>query len=667
MERQNQTFSDHSQWATLPLKRKNHASGQSTPENDDGKRVRMRYSKEEEEKLIKEVIKRWDELYGTRSRFLPWGRKTSTWSEIAAQLGETSKGARAGEDVRKKWLYMKRVFLEKVDTQRSSSHSDSGPQLTPLEQKLLSLLRQPPAQSCNVPDIGAPRMDMSSAETGVLSSGGHHSMDFFSGYPGETDITSSRKMARGYSGYPLAADEMSCAAMLDSQVGDTDASAGDRREDDMDDEHTGQVVAPTSRNMGRPQSDDSGPIMAAIVNRQRFCLSVQMEAVKVLRRLVGDVHRYIEHVTVTGANVNVPTSVLPENDIPSHLPGCPTSNPLAINSIPIQLALLHDDILLDRFHFDRSTIAYLCAVLKPHVSNNWMQVEGTVCTALSFYATGTFRSPMGDACDIDQTVVKNIIKLVSDALVTVSDQFIKFPTSVIQNQVQQDFLSIAGFPGVVGALGCTHIAIRRPEMNLNLYVNRKQFYSMNLQITTTADCKITSAVARFPGSFSCSHVLHHSPLEAFCIKGNLGKGHLIAHSGYPLHQWLLPPLPNAHTKADLHYNEALRQTHCAVGKTVRLLKARFPCLDRSVLPLQYSPKVSARIILACCVLHNIATFRDVKLPGRSASVLAELPAAQEDYNCESDEEALSDNEEIVALRVTAGQEKQAFTIQQFFT
>ncbi|KAI1904670.1 hypothetical protein AGOR_G00008080 [Albula goreensis] len=632
MERPNQTYSDHSQWPTLPLKRKNQASGQSTPENDDGKRVRMRYSKEEEEKLIKEVIKRWDELYGTKSRLLPWGRKTSTWSEIAAQLGETSKGARAGEDVRKKWLYMKRVFLEKVEAQRSS-HSDYGPQLTPLEQKLLSLLRQPPVQPCNVPDIGAPRMDMSPAELELLSSGGHHSMGYFSGLPGDhTDMPGSRKTGRSYSSYPGSAEEM-----MENQAGDNEASTNDRREDELEDDRAGQLAPTASRNLNRAHIDDSAPVMAAIVNRQRLCMSVQMEAVKVLRRLVGDVHRYIEHITVSNANVCGPVSTLPENDAPSHLPAAPTSAPSTVTSIPIQLALLHDDVLLERFHFDRSTIAYLCS------------------------------SPMGDSFDVDQAVIKNIVELVSDALVTVSDQFIKFPTSAIQKQVQQDFLSIAGFPAVVGALGCTHIAIRRPDTNPNLYINRKQFYSMNLQITTNAECKITSAVARFPGSFSCAHVLQHSPLEAFCSKGNLGKGHLIAHSGYPLHQWLLPPLPNAHTKADVHYNEALRQTHGVVGKTVRLLKARFPCLDRSVLPLQHSPKTSARIILACCVLHNIATLRDVKLPGRSASVLAELPAAQEDYNCESDEEALSDSEEIVALRVTAGQEKQAFTIQQFFT
>ncbi|KAG5834242.1 hypothetical protein ANANG_G00259490 [Anguilla anguilla] len=608
MESQNQTFSDHSQWPMLHLKRKNNASGQSTPENDDGKRVRMRYSKEEEEKLIKEVIKRWDQLYGTKSRFLPWGRKTSTWSEIAAQLGETSKGARAGEDVRKKWLYMKRVFLEKVEAQRSS-HSDSGPQLTPLEQKLLSLLRQPPAQPCNVPDIGAPRMDMSQSETDVFSSPGRHSMGFFSGYPGDTDISSSRKMARSYSGFPLAADEMSCAALLESQTGDPEVSAGDRREDDPDDERSGQAAAPASRNLGRQHADD-GRSRHGRHRQQAAAVRVPAGGGRQGAEAAGGGRAPARRARDRARRESERARLCVAWQRRSPAPGSPASGAA---SVPVQLAVLHDDVLRERFHFDRSTIAYLCAVLKPHISNKWMRAEATA-------------------------VARSIVELVSDALVAVSDRFIRFPASAAQKRVQQDFLGVAGFPGVVGALGCTHVAIRRPEVNPNLYANRRQFYSMNLQITATADCRISSAVARFPGSFSCSHVLQHSPLEAFCSRGHLGQGHLIAHSGYPLNQWLLPPLPNAHTKADVRYNEALRRTHAVVGRTVRLLKARFPCLDRSVLPLQHSPRSSARIILACCVLHNVAVMRDVKLPGRGSGALAELPAALEDYNCESDEE-----------------------------
>ncbi|XP_036382718.1 putative nuclease HARBI1 [Megalops cyprinoides] len=433
--------------------------------------------------------------------------------------------------------------------------------------------------------------------------------------------------------------------------------------------------------------------MAAIVNRQRQCVSVQREAVKALKRLAADVRKYVDYVTTAGPNAKVSSSGLPGHEgllsfavkpTSGNLQNPDTSSPFALakpsepkispssplgslSSRPQDLSILNNDALLERFRLDRGTIVYLCELLRPHVANQQMPVESAVCAALAFYATGSLPSTVGDYFGTDQVALKNAVQIVTDALVTVSDQFIKFPPPTSQQQVQQDFFRIAGFPGVVGALGCTHIAIRCPQLHSNLYLNRKRFYSMNLQITATAACRITSAVARFPGSFSCAHVLQHSPLEAFCSRGNLGKGHLIAHSGYPLHHWLLPPLQSPQAEAEVRYNKALTRSHSVVGKTVGLLKARFPCLDRTVLPLQHSPKKSARIILACCVLHNVAVSRNVALPGVRDLGPVDPAAALEDFNCEGDEDTLSDSEEIVALRITEGQQKQAVTIQQFFT
>ncbi|KAJ8391715.1 hypothetical protein AAFF_G00086650 [Aldrovandia affinis] len=136
-----------------------------------------------------------------------------------------------------------------------------------------------------------------------------------------------------------------------------------------------------------------------------------------------------------------------------------------------------------------------------------------------------------------------------------------FPAPVVQQQVQQDFFKVARFPAMVGALGCTHIAIRCPQLHPNLYLG---FYSMWIPRT--------EIMARLPGSFSCSHV---------CSK------YIFAHSGYPLHKWLLPPLQNPPVDAEVRYNKALLRSHRVAAKTVGLLKACFPCLERSITPLQY--------------------------------------------------------------------------------
>ncbi|MGH0149781.1 UNVERIFIED_CONTAM: hypothetical protein FKN15_072985 [Acipenser sinensis] len=60
-------------------------------------------------------------------------------------------------------------------------------------------------------------------------------------------------------------------------------------------------------------------------------------------------------------------------------------------------------------------------------------------------------------------------------------------------------------------------------------------------------------------SRSChdSYILRQGPLEAFGREGNLGTGHLIGDSGYPLLPWLLTPVKNPQTSAGGRYTEAL--------------------------------------------------------------------------------------------------------------
>lgn len=47
----------------------------------------------------------------------------------------------------------------------------------------------------------------------------------------------------------------------------------------------------------------------------------------------------------------------------------------------------------------------------------------------------------------------------------------------------------------------THIPIKAPVEDENLYVNRKRFHSLNVQVVCNAANLITSYCARFPGNF----------------------------------------------------------------------------------------------------------------------------------------------------------------------
>ncbi|KAJ1211501.1 hypothetical protein NDU88_006860 [Pleurodeles waltl] len=107
-------------------------------------------------------------------------------------------------------------------------------------------------------------------------------------------------------------------------------------------------------------------------------------------------------------------------------------------------------------------------------------------------------------------------------------------------------------------------------------------------------------------------------------------------TGYPNLSWLLTPVRNARTRAEECYNEAHGRTRRIIERTFSLLKARFQCLHLKGGSLYYSPKKVCQIIIACCMLHNLALrcqvpFLQDDVPGDG------LVAAVEPVNSEKEE------------------------------
>ncbi|KAJ1104106.1 hypothetical protein NDU88_001521 [Pleurodeles waltl] len=84
----------------------------------------------------------------------------------------------------------------------------------------------------------------------------------------------------------------------------------------------------------------------------------------------------------------------------------------------------------------------------------------------------------------------------------------------------------------------------------------------------------------------------------------------VGDSGYPNLSWLLTPVRNPRTRAEECYNEAHGRTRRSIEQTFGLLKARFRCVHLTGGSLYYSTKV-CQIIVACCMLHNLALRRQV--------------------------------------------------------
>ena len=132
--------------------------------------------------------------------------------------------------------------------------------------------------------------------------------------------------------------------------------------------------------------------------------------------------------------------------------------------------LYDDDDFQIQFCLRKDTVIFFSNLIYDRLEfltrrNDPISPRNHLLTALCFYATGSFHSVIGDVSDMPmhKSTVGRIILQVSSAIASLSHQFIKFPTTQRdQRDVTEDFYKLAGFPGVFGALDCSHVWIQSP-------------------------------------------------------------------------------------------------------------------------------------------------------------------------------------------------------------
>ena len=134
------------------------------------------------------------------------------------------------------------------------------------------------------------------------------------------------------------------------------------------------------------------------------------------------------------------------------------------------------------------------------------------------------------------------------------------------------------------------------------FVNRKQFYSINVQAVCDSDAFITNIVACWPGSTHDSRIFENRN-TADKLRDGVLDGILLGDSGYACRAYLLTPILKPKNAGEVRYNTAHRRTRCIIERCFGLLKRRFPCLH---LGLRTAVANTLVIIVATVVLHNFA-------------------------------------------------------------
>uniref|UniRef100_A0A8C5ER96 Putative nuclease HARBI1 n=1 Tax=Gouania willdenowi TaxID=441366 RepID=A0A8C5ER96_GOUWI len=257
--------------------------------------------------------------------------------------------------------------------------------------------------------------------------------------------------------------------------------------------------------------------------------------------------------------------------------------------------------LYARFRFGNADIKYIAELVRPELQrrtrrSHSMSVEEQVLIALRFYASGSFYQVVGDSIGVDKSTVNKVVKAVSVTLASLVNQFVCFPRDDQISQTKGKFLLLGNMPNTIGVIDCTR------------YINRKGRHSINIQLVDDADLLITNCVVKWLGSVHDARILRESALYRK-LQTNRPDGIILGDSAYPLLPWLMTPFLSPNTPEQARFNTAHSKARCAIERLNGVLRRRFAFLNY----LRVEPQGVCNIILACIVLHNIATKRNVPL------------------------------------------------------
>ncbi|CAG5006454.1 unnamed protein product [Parnassius apollo] len=169
----------------------------------------------------------------------------------------------------------------------------------------------------------------------------------------------------------------------------------------------------------------------------------------------------------------------------------------------------------------------------------------------------------------------------------------------------QGFYDKYGLPAVVGFIDCSHVAIVRPSEHEEQYFNRKHFHSINTQVICDSDLLITNVDASYGGATHDAYIWRECEIRNHLEGLQDETVYLLGDSGYALREHMMTPVDNAvENSPEGRYNYLQKRARCTIERTFGVLKGRWRCL-LAARELHYCPETAGKIILACCVLHNM--------------------------------------------------------------
>ncbi|XP_051155337.1 putative nuclease HARBI1 [Leptopilina boulardi] len=262
------------------------------------------------------------------------------------------------------------------------------------------------------------------------------------------------------------------------------------------------------------------------------------------------------------------------------------------------------------FRMTRTTFEELTLILAQDLSTPKLNVPVPKKLAIAIWTFSNqevYRS-IADRFGVSQSTAWTCMLDVASALCARVQDFIQWPTGEAVERNTREFQAFAGFPGVIGVVDGCHIQISAPHENSASYVNRKGYFSINMQGICDAKMKFIHIYAGCCGSVNDARVWQMSDIAEESGRNYdqyfPAETHILGDKIYPNLFNLLPPYKDYGNllRVQRYYNLLHARTRQIIERTFALLLGRFRRLK--YLYLQ-NVEYASLIILACCCLHNI--------------------------------------------------------------
>ncbi|XP_050314811.1 putative nuclease HARBI1 [Anthonomus grandis grandis] len=207
------------------------------------------------------------------------------------------------------------------------------------------------------------------------------------------------------------------------------------------------------------------------------------------------------------------------------------------------------------------------------------------------HQTASFRD-VGDRFNITISSVNRIIRRLTLFLSNMSpeiksaeikcQQNIKWPNDD-EKRISEEHFRRNGFPNNIGAIDGSHVKIDKPVNDPDSYINRKGYYSIQVQAVCNHQRKIIDCFIGYPGSVHDSRVYRNSPLKNTLEQKYL-RYFILGDSGHPLKPNLLTPYKDRGnlTRRQQNYNIKLARNRYVIEHTFGILKQKFRQLSCTI-------------------------------------------------------------------------------------